>query len=614
MLAPSRERSRLRAVFAPVRTPFARGSRAFARGSRDARAPRTRSRGFTRRSRATTRRSHAPAPYSRDFAPRIVIAANVSAESSGAEASSAARSRASDDVVLALDQGGQSSRAIAYDASGRAVASSSVAVTERREGADRVEQDPEEIASSLAAAASDVVRAIGRSRRILCAGLATQRSSLVCWDRASGEPLSPVLSWQDRRAADRLQRVARDAEEIHRRTGLFVSPHYGASKIAWCLEELPEVARARDRGTLAVGPLASWLAFRLLRERPLVADPANASRTLLASIAARDWDPWLCERFGVPVAILPRCVPTQFEFGTLMIEGAAIPLRALTGDQSAAIFADGEPRADAVYVNLGTGAFVQRAFAGELVLLPRLLTSVVRTSVAGAPTFVVEGTINGAGSALREIGAELGVADVEAHLDKWLRAQRGTEIFLNGVSGLAAPYWAPSFRSRFVDIGSADSSAAGESSAGESNTRRSIAGESVVGESFAAESLAGESVAAERIAAVAESVLFLVKIILDEMETALPRARVVRASGGLSRSDALCARLAVLCGVPVERALDAEATARGLAWQLFDASKQHVARATWSTASFDTFAPRANASLAERHARFRAELERALGL
>jgi glycerol kinase len=475
-------------------------------------------------------------------------------------------------LVLALDQGGQTSRAIAFDRRGVALARASKSVGETRSGDDRVEQDPEEVVRSLAGACDEVIAELGnRARDVIRAGLATQRSSIVCWDRADGTALSPVISWQDRRASARLDALAAEAPElageVHRRTGLFLSPHYGASKLAWCLENLPRVARARERGRLAIGPLASFLAYRLLEEHPFVVDPANASRTLCWSIETREWDPFLCRTFGVPRELLPACSETRGEHGTLSLRGARVQLAILTGDQSAAIFAQGEPRAGVAYVNIGTGAFVQRRASGR-VLLPRLLTSVV-ASRGGDATFVVEGTINGAGSALRRIERELGLASVEDRLDDWLMSTRDPPLFLNGVSGLAAPYWAPQFASRFVGDGTPEA----------------------------------------RVVAVVESVVFLVNIILDEMSSALAPATAILASGGLTQSDAVCRRLADVADLRVIRAEDPEATARGVAWLAFDRAEP------WSSgAATRELEPGIDVALRTRARRYRSELERALGL
>jgi glycerol kinase len=468
--------------------------------------------------------------------------------------------------VLALDQGGSSSRAIAFDAEGNQLASASVPVAERREGDDRVEQDPEELVASLRDAAERCARELGGARSIAAAGLATQRSSIVAWDRDTGEALSPVLSWQDRRAAGWLRAFEPHAEAIHRETGLFLSPHYGASKLRWCLDHLEPVRRARDRGRLAMGPLASFLAFRLLEGRPFVADPANASRTLLWSIRTRDFAPELLELFGIPRDVLPRCVPSRGDLGVLDVGGAKIPFRVLTGDQSAAVFASGAPRADTAYVNVGTGAFVQRPCDRLPEDLPRLLASLVHDDGTQA-TFVVEGTINGAGSAVRAVATELGLGDVDGQLEAFLARSTDPPLFLNGVSGLAAPFWKPDFASRFVGRGDPP----------------------------------------EEIAAVLESVLFLVRAILEEMSGPLPPPSRIRISGGLARIDGLCLRLPSLVRVPVERPPESEATARGLAWLVGGTKEAWPERGRTSR-----FPVVEDPSLEARYHRWRGEMERGI--
>ncbi|MFO1009008.1 MAG: FGGY family carbohydrate kinase [Planctomycetota bacterium] len=480
---------------------------------------------------------------------------------------------ARDALVLALDQGGQSSRALVFDARGNVVAKAARAVGEHRASDDRVEQDGEELVRSLQECVDEVARALGKAvARVRAAGLATQRSSIACWDRASGAALGPVLSWQDRRAAAALEPARSREAWIVERTGLRLSPHYGATKLAWCLENEPLVRAARARNTLALGPLASFLVHRLAQERPFVADPANASRTLLWNLARGDWDDELCALFGVPRALLPECVPTRGEFGTLAVGAERVPLTLVNGDQSCALFAGGAPDADALYANFGTGAFLQRPVSGDAPAIDGLLRSVVLGERAGR-TCVVEGTINGAGSALAHHARELGVAEWERALDPWLRDVRDPPLFLNGHSGLAAPFWRSDFRSRFV----ADARSAG---------------------------------APEALVAVAESIAFLACSIVERMDTALPRARRVLASGGLAQSDAFVQLLADMLALDVERRDEPEATARGLAWLLFDGLDPRAAR--FEEHAPARFAPRANSPARAHYPRWRAELERAL--
>jgi glycerol kinase len=250
-----------------------------------------------------------------------------------------------DPLFLALDQGGHASRALVFDSRGATVARALREVREFHPQPDWVEQDPDELAGSLTEVIREVEREIGdRAKHIDAAGLATQRSSIVCWDRITCEALSPVLSWQDRRAHEWLAHFAPHAEAVHRATGLRLSAHYGASKLRWCLDHLPRVAVAAVERRLAMGPLASFLVFRLTEERTLAADPANAARTLLWNLETFDWDPGLLHLFEIPRALLPDCVPSRFDFGRLA-GGHRPPPTLVTGDQSAALFACGAPKA-----------------------------------------------------------------------------------------------------------------------------------------------------------------------------------------------------------------------------------------------------------------------------
>ncbi len=467
----------------------------------------------------------------------------------------------SEALVLALDQGGHASRAIVLDAEGKSIAHGQQDVAEVRLDDDRVEQDPEEIVRSLRRATKDALKFLGkRGGQLVAAGLATQRSSVVAWDRTTGGALTPVLSWQDRRARARIDELAAHGAFVRERTGLRLSPHYGASKLAWMLAEVPGVGAALREGRLAFGPLSSFLACRLLDERPIVADPANASRTLLWNVNTRAFDPRLCDLFGVPIAALPKCVPTRDAHGSLDIGTRKIPLTVITGDQSAALFASGEPRESEVHVNFGTGAFVQRTCADSTIEAPRLLKSVVFADSLRT-MFALEGTVNGAGSALRHAILELEMHDSEPDLDLWLERELEPPLFLNGVSGLGAPFWNPTFESRFVGGGSREG----------------------------------------KIVAVLESVVFLVVAILFEMEIVLQKPTLVRVGGGLARLSGLCQRLADLSGVPVRRADDPEATARGLGWLV-------QAAPCFSESPGRRFEPRPNAGLSARYARFRAEI------
>lgn len=439
-----------------------------------------------------------------------------------------------------------------------------VAVREPQPG--WVEQDPDELVASLQAVVAEAVDALGtRVGNIAAAGLATQRSSIVCWDRQTGAALSPVISWQDRRAQEWLSGFSRHESEVHQRTGLRLSAHYGASKMRWCLTHLPAVSAAQHEGRLVIGPLASFLLFRLLEGKPLLVDPANAARTLLWNFHTMCWDPWLLSLFDIPATTLPSCVSTRQTFGTLPVNRLRLPMSIATGDQSAAVFGFGAPSPRTVYVNIGTGAFIQRTFPQ-----PRnasgLLSSVVYRD-ADQVVYVLEGTVNGAGAALKWAEREYGLKDIEAQLPAWLSRDGAIPLFLNGVAGLAAPFWVADFPSRLI----------------------------------------GDGEPWHKAVAVAESIAFLLQANLEIIREITPPPTRLLVTGGLAQVDGLCQRLADLSTLPVYRPAEIEATARGTAFLLAGFPTD------WQESKpGELFTPEPNPGLEQRYRNWRAEIQHAL--
>lgn len=468
------------------------------------------------------------------------------------------------DLVLALDQGGHASRAVLFDADGHELTEAHVPVATYRDGQDRVEHDADELASSLRLAAEDVCESpAARGRAIGVAGLACQRSTVVCWDRQDGRALSRALSWQDRRDAGFLERLRPREGWIRRRTGLVLSPHYGANKLRWCLETLPAVRDAAATGRLAAGPLSSFLLARLLENHPVCVDPSNAARTLLFDPDTQDWVPELLTAFGIPADMLPRPVTTRHDYGVLRVAGREIPLAACTGDQAAAVFAFGDPQPGQAWLNAGTGAFLQRAIPAGTSPADGLLRSVLCSDRSGV-LCSLEGTVNGAGSALEWLESQVALDVGRAVQALPATAVAEAPLFINGVGGLGSPWWRADFPVEFT-------AASGE---------------------------------LERVAAVIESIAFMVCVNLDVMRGAGPLTSLI-ATGGLARSDYLCHAIADLAVLAVERPALREATARGTAF-LAAGRPAH-----WRAPPPERrFAPAANATLAARFLRWREEMAR----
>ena len=441
------------------------------------------------------------------------------------------------DLYLAIDQGGHASRAIVFNNTGEIIAQAHRNLAIRRYDEIFVEHDSKELLTSITDAIDEVIKQLGdKAKNIASTGLATQRSNVVCWNKNTGEALSPVISWQDVREHESLKEFKPQAQSVHQKTGLFLSPHYGASKLRWCLQNIDAVKEAQTNNELVIGPMASFILHHLADESPLYADPSNASRTQLWDIIKKDWHPELLELFEIDEALLPSCVPSNYTFGTLTPSSnsdLSIPLLLCMGDQSAAMYAYGKIQPETAYINTGTGAFVSRPSGYAMLYSRRLLTSVIYQN-NNQSQYVLEGTINGAGSAIDCISKELALENVLDNLDGWLKQtsngqdQNFTQLFLNGVSGLAAPFWVPDFKSQFVH----------------------------------------ESSDQDKMVAVVESIIFLIRENINEMLKLSSPPEQIQISGGLSVQNEICQRLADLTGLPVYRPVECEATARGLAYML----------------------------------------------
>jgi len=455
---------------------------------------------------------------------------------------------------------------VVFDGDGMQRASAVQQVSMHQPQPDWVEQDADEIALSICRALDDVAGQLGtRCQHIRMAGLATQRSNVVCWDRKTGVALSPAISWQDRRAQHWMQQFSGQQAKIRDLTGLLPSAHYGVSKIHWCLEQLAGVKAARNNDTLACGPLAGFLLFRLLKTNPFVVDSVNASRTLLWDWRQRHWSADLLEIFGLAGEYLPRCVANRHPFGELDIGNVSIPLTVCTGDQSAALFAGGKPEAGTAYINIGTGAFLQCVTppitTTENPTQKNLLRSVVWDEGDEAIQ-VLEATVNGAGSALLVEANALGISveDAQHQYAHWLATAKNIPLYLNGISGLGSPFWLPQFSSQFVGPHADDAQSP------------------------------------EKMVAVLESIVFLLCLNLTEMHHAGVSLQRIVISGGLSVLDSLCQRLADISQLPVERSPQTEATAKGLAYLLVSPEQ------AWVNASETSrFIPQNNVALNKRY-------------
>ncbi len=258
-------------------------------------------------------------------------------------------------------------------------------------------------------------------------GLCCQRSSFLIWERASGLPVTPLISWQDGRGAASCEALRGDEAEMRALAGLPLTPYYFGPKLRVLLLENPAWRKHLAGGKYLVGTLDTFLIWRWTGRH--LTDASMAARTLLMDIRQQQWSPRLCDLFGVPIAVLPE-ICTSVAWFLRMNNG--LMLRASVADQSAALLANIADNESAALVNLGTGGFVIRHLPEGREAIDGYLQTLVWQDKERLAHFASEGTLNSIASALARYPVDACRVDDLARDDIFCLAEP---------SGLGAPYF-----------------------------------------------------------------------------------------------------------------------------------------------------------------------------
>ncbi|HEY0340402.1 MAG TPA: FGGY family carbohydrate kinase, partial [Steroidobacteraceae bacterium] len=286
-------------------------------------------------------------------------------------------------ILLSIDQGTSSSRAIAFSPDGTLVATEQQAFEQIYPASGWVEHDAEVIwATVLSTTRSVIERLRGKKAGpIIAIGLTNQRETTVVWDRRTGIPIHNAIVWQDRRTAERCRQLTDQGHEaeVVEKTGLRLDPYFSATKLAWILDKVPGARDLAKAGHIAFGTVDSFLIARLTRGRLHVTDVTNASRTALFDIRKGRWDESLCELFNVPMSCLPEVRDSAGDFGMtdMNVLGEVFPIRGVAGDQQAALIGQACFSPGDLKSTYGTGAFMVLNTGRELVRSANRLLSTV---------------------------------------------------------------------------------------------------------------------------------------------------------------------------------------------------------------------------------------------
>jgi glycerol kinase len=442
-------------------------------------------------------------------------------------------------LILALDQGTTSTRAILFDAHGRALSEAGRPLQQFYPADGCVEHDAEAIyEASVAVLREAVFKAARRMEEVAAIGITNQRETVVIWDKATGKPIHKAIVWQDRRTAEVCDRLRRAGQEdrVTEITGLLLDPYFSGTKIAWLLDHV-DGARARaEAGELLAGTIDAWMIWKLTGGQVHATDATNASRTLLFDIHQQRWSPEMGDLLQVPLVLMPEVRDCAGSFGETeaALLGRPIPICGVAGDQQAALMGQGCIHPGEMKATYGTGCFML-INTGETPApsRSRLLTTVA-ARVNGKTTYALEGAIFIAGAAIQWLNDELRIGGgPQGAVDLAMKARDDHGVVLvPAFTGLGAPWW-------------------------DAGARGGIFG------------LTRDSGLAEIAQAAIDASALQTRDLIEAMRADAPDAFAegveMRIDGGMSRSAWFGQRLADLTGVCVCRASYQETTALGAA-------------------------------------------------
>ena len=212
-------------------------------------------------------------------------------------------------MILVIDQGTTSTRAIAFGPDAEPVANAKAEFPQIYPRPGWVEHDPEALWETTLSTAREALKRAGCDASSLAAiGIANQRETALIWERATDKPIANAIVWQDRRTAELCETLKAEGAEppVTAATGLVIDLYFSATKIAWLLHHVPGARAAAERGELAFGTVDAFLLWRLTKgpsTRPT--RPTPRARCSTTSAPAPGTKP-CCACSGFPGRCCPR--------------------------------------------------------------------------------------------------------------------------------------------------------------------------------------------------------------------------------------------------------------------------------------------------------------------
>ncbi len=365
-------------------------------------------------------------------------------------------------LIAAIDQGTTSTRAMIFNRDAEILANRQLPHEQIFPRPGWVEHDPLEISAKVRETLAAAIADSGRTLNDIAAiGITNQRETTVVWNRETGKPYLNAIVWQDTRTGklcDQLSRRIGGIDRFRARTGLPISVYFSAIKLRWLFDEVEGLIDEARAGRLLFGTIDSWLIWNLtggVDGGNHLTDVTNASRTMMMNLETLDWDDEILAELDIPRAVLPEIRPSASFFGTAKLDGHEIPIRAVFGDQHAALFGQNCFRPGEGKNTYGTGCFLLMNTGSTAIRSENGLITTVGYQLDGQPPiYALEGSIAMTGALVQWLRDNLGLIQRSEEIESLARSveDNGDVYIVPAFSGLFAPYWRSDARGVFAGL------------------------------------------------------------------------------------------------------------------------------------------------------------------
>ncbi len=345
-------------------------------------------------------------------------------------------------MIIGLDQGTTGTTAVLINEKAQLIEGFSLKTPIRFPRPGWVEQDPKEIRRCAEAAIAGVLKKSRISpKKVAALGITNQRETVSLFE---GErALHPFIVWQDRRTAEICQSHQKNASVIHKKTSTPIDPYFSSSKLQWILKR-HSISKTNKK--VRFRTIDSFLVHAFSGED--VIEASNASRTQLMAIKSLKWDDDLFEIFRIPKSFAPEIVPSEIDLKTKGMHSLpdGIPIRAILGDQQAALFGQLGFEENIGKITFGTGSFILLNTGSRPIFSKNSLVGTVALQWKdGQSLYALEGSAFVCGAWIDWLKDHLKIFDKASDSEALSKSAKdsGDVFVIPALTGLGAPFWQP---------------------------------------------------------------------------------------------------------------------------------------------------------------------------